>query len=125
MIQLSYDQILMLHNALIERYGGTNGVRDDRLLDSALNAPFQSFDGTDLYPSIVEKAVRLGFGLAKNHPFQDGNKRIAALAMLTFLKLNHYLIRAESSELSDIFLKVASGEADDQDLLEWTKNHLE
>lgn len=125
MIQLSYDQIILLHHSLIERYGGTHGVRDGSLLDSALNSPFQSFGGTDLYPTIVEKAVRLGFGLVKNHPFYDGNKRIAALAMLTFLKLNHFVITATSRELSDIFLNLAAGTANDSDLLKWVNDHLE
>ena len=78
MIVLSKSQIRLLHTQLIEQTGGTDGVRDDGLLDSALCAPFQSFDGIDVFPSIQQKAARLGFGLIKNHPFVDGNKRIGA-----------------------------------------------
>ena len=70
---LSKQKIRMLHAALIEMYGGTDGVRDEGLLDSAVNAPFQTFGGVELYPTILEKAARLGFGLIQNHPFLDGN----------------------------------------------------
>lgn len=71
---LSKQKIRMLHAALIEMYEGTDGVRDEGLLDSAVNAPFQTFGGVELYPTILEKAARLGFGLIQNHPFLDGNK---------------------------------------------------
>ena len=88
MIKISKEQILILHSQLISETGGLDGIRDDGLLESALNAPFQSFNGTDAFPSIPQKAARLGFGLVKNHPFIDGNKRIGAHAMLVFLALN-------------------------------------
>ena len=74
MIYLSKDQIFLLHDKLIERYGGSYGVRDEGLLDSAVNAPFQSFDGNDFFPTVTDKAVRLCIGLVRNHPFIDGNK---------------------------------------------------
>lgn len=80
MIKLTREQIIVLHAQLIRETGGTDGIRDEGLLDSALNAPFQSFGGTDSFPSIQQKAVRLGFGLVKNHAFVDGNKRIGAHA---------------------------------------------
>lgn len=76
MIILSREQILLMHQHLIERYGGTHGVRDEALLDSALNAPFQSFGGYEFFPTVIDKAVRLCIGLIQNHPFHDGNKRI-------------------------------------------------
>lgn len=88
MKRLSKDQILLLHHALIEETGGLDGLRDEGLLESALDAPFQSFGETDVYPSIQQKGARLGFGLIQNHAFVDGNKRIGALAMLVFLSLN-------------------------------------
>jgi hypothetical protein len=69
MIRLTHEEILLMHEKLIERYGGTCGLRDENLLDSALNAPFQCFGGQELYPTTIEKAVRLCFGLVKNHPF--------------------------------------------------------
>ena len=73
---LTKRQILLLHRQLIEQTDGSGGIRDDGLLDSALSAPFQSFDNTDVYPSLQQKAARLCFGLVKNHPFVDGNKRM-------------------------------------------------
>ena len=93
MIILSRDQILLMHHALIERYGGIHGIRDEGLLNSALNAPFQTFDNKDLYPTIAEKAVRLGYGLVMNHPFHDGNKQIVlhfrTLPLPSYLFLKH------------------------------------
>ena len=79
---LKKRQILLLHSVLIAESGGSDGVRDEGLLDSAVNTPFQTFSGQDLYPTVLEKAVRLGFGLIRNHPFIDGNKRIGTHAML-------------------------------------------
>ena len=88
MRKLSKEQVLLLHTQLIEEFGGTDGVRDYNLLDSALETPFQSFAGEELYPTIQAKAARLGYGLIKNHTMLDGNKRIGAHAMLVFLALN-------------------------------------
>ncbi len=88
MIRLSKPQILLLHEQLIAETGGSSGLRDEGMLDSALNAPFQTFGGEDVYPSLQPKAARLCFGLVKNHPFVDGNKRIGAHVMLVFLALN-------------------------------------
>ena len=88
MIRLSKSQILLIHDQLISETGGSSGLRDEGMLDSALNAPFQTFGGEDVYPSLQKKAARLCFGLVKNHPFVDGNKRIGAHAMLVFLALH-------------------------------------
>ena len=71
---LNKRQILMLHSALIEESGGSDGIRDEGLLDSAINTPFQTFGGQDLYPTVLEKASRLGFGLIRNLPFVDGTQ---------------------------------------------------
>ncbi|MBO4636138.1 MAG: type II toxin-antitoxin system death-on-curing family toxin [Clostridiales bacterium] len=124
MIVLSRDQILLLHTGLIKRYGGIHGVRDESLLDSALNAPFQSFGDQEFYPTIVEKAARLGFGLIKNHPFCDGNKRTGAMVTLMMLKLNAVNVEAASEEIIKIFMGVASGEFDETDLVLWIKDHI-
>ena len=107
---LTKRQILRLDEKIIETSGGTRGVRDQALLDSALNAPFQTFESRDLYPSIVSKAVRLGYGLLSDHPFVDGNKRIGIHAMLVFLDINQTEITYDDKELIDIILQVASGE---------------
>ena len=82
MNMLTKQQILLLHTQLIRQSGGTDGVRDEGMLDSAISQPLQTFDNMELYPGIVNKAVRLGYGLITNHPFVDGNKRISTHAML-------------------------------------------
>ena len=125
MIRLTREEILLLHEKLIERYGGTYGLRDDNLLDSALNAPFQSFGDQELYPTTIEKTVRLCFGLVKNHPFHDGNKRIGALVLLTILDLNHVILNTNSVELTEIILSLATGNIDCQELLEWVKERID
>ena len=102
MIKLTKEQILMLHSQLIESTGGCDGIRDDGLLESALESPFQSFNGEELYPSIQAKAARLCYGLVKNHAMLDGNKRLGAHGMLVFLAVNGYELRYTQKELSDI-----------------------
>ncbi len=100
---LSKEQVLRLHNALLETFGGTAGVRDDGLLESALNAPFATFGGQYLYPSVQAKAAQLGFGLVCNHPFVDGNKRIGAHVMLVFLAINSGFAGMDSLSSGIIF----------------------
>lgn len=90
MIILSKEQVLKLHASLIKATGGSDGIRDEGMLDLALNNPFQSFDGKELYPSIQAKAAWLCFGLVRNHAMLDGNKRLGTHVMLVFLALNGY-----------------------------------
>lgn len=123
MKKLTKEQIILLHRELIKETGGTDGIRDEGLLDSALNAPFQSFDGVDSFPSIQQKAARLGFGLIKNHAFVDGNKRIGTHAMLVFLALNGIDIDYTQEELSDTILSIASGDCTFESLVKWIANH--
>ena len=120
---LSKRQVLLLHSSLIEAFGGSDGVRDEGLLESALATPFQTFDGEPVYPSVQSKAAQLGFGLIRNHPFVDGNKRIGAHVMLVFLELNGIELHYNKQELIDIILSVASGETDRQGLLQWILEH--
>ena len=117
---LRKEQVLRLHNALLETFGGTAGIRDDGLLESALNA---TFGGQYLYPSIQAKAAQLGFGLVCNHPFVDGNKRIGAHVMLVFLAINGIELDYTQEELIDIILQIASGHSKANDLLEWILYH--
>lgn len=123
MKRLSYSQILLFHQELIDHFGGVQGIRDEGLLDSALNAPFQTFAGDDLYPSILEKGARLGYGLISNHPFLDGNKRIGTLAMMTFLKMNGLSFTYSHKELIDVILAVASGTLSCNELYQWLIDH--
>ncbi len=120
---LSKQQILVLHEQLLAQTGGLPGVRDEGLLESALEAPFQGFGETDAYPSLQQKAARLCYGLVKNHPFADGNKRIGAHAMLVFLALNGIELSYSQQELSEIVLALASGERDYDELLRWLIFH--
>ena len=113
----------MLHSELIRETGGVDGLRDEGLLDSALNAPFQGFGDTDIFPSLQQKGARLGYGLICNHAFVDGNKRIGAHAMLVFLSLNGIELEYTQQELSDIVLHIASGALQFEDLLMWIIQH--
>ena len=123
MIRLSKPQILLLHEQLIAETGGSSGLRDEGMLDSALNTPFQTFAGKDVYPSLQQKAARLCFGLVKNHPFVDGNKRIGAHVMLVFLALNGIELQYTQTELSEVILQLAAGIIQSSDLLDWILTH--
>ena len=122
---LSKRQILMLHSTLVAQSGGMDGLRDEGLLESAINTPLQTFAGQELYPTVLEKAARLGYGLIHNHPFLDGNKRIGAHAMLVFLDINNITLSYEDDDLIAAILRVASGDMDEGELLEWLKTHIE
>ena len=123
MKKLSKEQILMLHSQLIEQTGGSNGVRDYNHLESALETPFQSFAGSELYPTIQAKAARLGYGLIKNHCMIDGNKRIGAHAMLVFLALNGIELSYTQKELYETILDIADGKLEYEGLLSWVLEH--
>nr|WP_027871163.1 type II toxin-antitoxin system death-on-curing family toxin [[Eubacterium] cellulosolvens] len=123
MKRLSKKHIIMLHSQLIEEFGGSDGIRDYKLLDSALESPFQTFDGVDLYPSLQAKAARLGYGLIKNHCMIDGNKRLGAHAMLVFLAANGIDLDYSQKELFDVILGIADGSQAYEDLLMWVMKH--
>ncbi|MBR1391191.1 MAG: type II toxin-antitoxin system death-on-curing family toxin [Lachnospiraceae bacterium] len=123
MIILSKEQIIKLHAQLIEETGGSDGIRDENLLESALAAPFQTFGDEDAFPSLQQKAARLGYGLIKNHAFVDGNKRIGTHVMLIFLALNKIELDYAQQELSDIILKVAADKCSFEDLIKWILEH--
>ncbi len=123
MMILSKEQVLRLHEDLIRATGGRSGILNEGMLDLALNNPFQSFGGEELYPSIQAKAAQLCFGLVKNHAMIDGNKRLGAHAMLVFLALNGYELSYTQKGLSDMILAVASGETGMKDVLQWIIEH--
>jgi death-on-curing protein len=109
MIRLYKDDILNLYKLMALETGGTVGIREESLLESALEMPFQTFLGEELYPTMLEKAARLGYGLVANHPFIDGNKRIGVFSMLVFLDVNEINIEFTDDELVDLTLKLADG----------------
>lgn len=123
MIVLSKNQVLTLHSQLVAETGGIDGLRDEGMLESALHAPFQSFAGEEVCPSLQQKAARLCFGLVKNHPFVDGNKRIGTHAMLVFLALNGIDLDYTQDALSRIILSLAAGDINQNDLLRWIIEH--
>ena len=125
MRKLSKEQVLLLHSQLIVEFGGSDGVRDYNLLDSALENPFQSFAGEELYPTIQAKAARLGFGLIKDHPMIDGNKRLGIHTMLVFLAVNGIELKYTQKELYETVLSVAAGSLDNEGLLQWILDHQE
>ncbi len=114
-------QILELHRQIIAQSGGTLGIRDFGGLESALAQPTMTFDKKELYPTLAEKAAALTFSLAMNHPFVDGNKRVAHAAMEVFLFLNGCEINATVDEQEELFLNLASGKLTRGELSEWIK----
>lgn len=123
MIFFDLEQVVKLHSSLIAKTGGMDGIRDENLLDSALNSLFQTFDGNELYPDIFDKASQLCYSLVENHPFADGNKRIGVHLTLLFLKLNGENIEYTQSELIDFGLGIASGKMTKDSIKEWLLNH--
>ena len=122
---ISKSQILVLHDDIVSEFGGKIGVRDESLLDSALGAPFHTFGGKDLYPDVVEKSARLAYGVIRNHPFYDGNKRIGLHLMLLFQKLNGIGIEYKGKEVVELIVSVASGQTDEEGLYGWVKDHIQ
>lgn len=125
MIWITADDVIQIHSRVIQRSGGMDGLRDRASLEAAVSAPMQSFGGQDLYPTTVEKIARLGYGLASNHAFVDGNKRIGAMMTQLLLKWNSFQMSLRSGELADMFIAIADGSAKESDLLDWIQRHLE
>lgn len=123
MIKFSKEKVLLLHQLIAEETGGSVGVRDEGLLESALEGAFASFDGQDFYPTKEEKGARLGYTLISNHAFVDGNKRIGMYIMLTFLEVNGIRLECSNDEVAAVGLAVASGKMDYDALLAWVIYH--
>ena len=123
MIKISKEKVLLLHKLMAEMTGGSVGVRDDNLLDSALESAYAIFDKKELYPTKEEKGARLGFSLISNHAFVDGNKRIGMYVMLTFLEANGIKMDCTNKDIVSAGLAVASGEMNYERLLSWVRAH--
>ena len=113
-----------IHDASLARFGGLPGLRDVGLLESALAQPLQIFGGEELYPTLAEKAARYAYGIAKNHPFLDGNKRAATACMGAFLRLNGCRFRPSAGELLSTMLGVADGTVSYEELVGWVAANL-
>ena len=123
MIKLTKEQVISIHSSLIKASGGTDGVRDEGLLESALESPFQTFAAHDLNPSIIQKAARIGYSLVSNHPFIDGNKRIGIHIMLVFLAINGIDISCTQEDLIKIGLSLADDTMNFEELSVWLSSH--
>ena len=123
MIRFSSEKVKLLHQLMAEATGGSVGVRDEGLLDSAIDGAFATFDGVELYPSKEEKAAKLGYSLISNHAFVDGNKRIGVYVMLSFLELNGIHIEATDEDVVSLGLGVADGSMEQKDILDWIHKH--
>lgn len=123
MIRFSKEKVLLLHQILAEATGGSVGVRDDALLDSALESAFAGFGDREFYPSKEEKGARLGFALISNHAFVDGNKRIGIYVMMSFLEMNGIRLQCTDDEIVAIGLSVADGSMGYEELLQWVIDH--
>lgn len=123
MIKFSKEKVLLLHQIMAEATGGSTGVRDNALLESAIESAYATFDGIELYPSKEEKAAKLGFSLISNHAFVDGNKRIGMYIMLSFLDINGVKIEATNEDVVTLGLSVADGSAKYEEILGWISTH--
>lgn len=123
-IFLMIDEVILIHQDQIERYGGDTGIRSSELLESAIAQPCATYASKLLHPTLSEQAAAYAYHLIKNHPFTDGNKRVGTVAALIFLGLNGYEIRASNHELEKIIMGVASGIISKEQLNDFFLNHI-
>lgn len=122
--QVATEEALAVHAAAVRMFGGAAGTRDARVLESALAQPFQTFGGVDLYPSIVEKAARLCFGVVADHPFADGNKRTGAALLGAFLRANGVAFAPAHRDFLDVVMRLAAGSMGYDELLTWLEGEI-
>lgn len=123
MILLTVEEIIELHDKLIDRTGGSHGLRDQSLLESAVYSAMSGFEGSEAYPTVEEKAAIFMFALTNNHAFVDGNKRIGVFTMLMTLQLNNVKLRYTQPELISLGLSVADGSKNYEEILAWIIEH--
>ena len=123
MIKFSKEKVLLLHRLIAEETGGSISVRDEALLESALESAFAGFGDREFYPSKEEKGARLGYTLISNHAFIDGNKRIGMYVMLTFLEVNGIRLNCTNDEVASVGISLADGSMDYGALLQWILDH--
>lgn len=121
---LSIENIILFHGKIIKETGGSAGIRDRGLIESALNRAFVTYDGEDLYPGINEKIAAIAHSLISNHGFIDGNKRIGVAVMVILLRMNNINVSYTQKELIDLGLKAAQGIMKEKDILNWIDEHI-
>lgn len=119
------EDVLILHEFSIQDFGGSSGVRDIGLLESAIARPFQTFGGEELYVSPFDKAAALGESLIKNHPFVDGNKRTGVLAIVSFLKEYDINVIADNDSLYQFTILISTGDIKFDEIVQWLKNNTQ
>ncbi len=124
MTKFSKEKVLLLHQYIASETGGSIGLRDEGLLESALEGAYATFDGRELYPTKEEKAARIGASLVANHAFLDGNKRIGMYVMLTFLEVNGIRIECSDQDIVHVGLSLAEGAMNYEDLLAWIRERM-
>lgn len=117
------EVILRLHELSISKYGGSQGIRDEGLMESAIARPYQTFDGEDLYPSYVDKAASIIESIIINHPFVDGNKRTGYLAMLAILEQGKLEIKVANDVIYIFVIQISTGEIRFEEIVEWLKQN--
>lgn len=123
MIRLTEQQVLSVHEMMIKATGGSAGIRDTGLLQSALSSPFQAFEGNEVYPSLLSKAAAMCRSVISNHPFVDGNKRTGIHIMLIFLEVNGVQPDYTQEELIDLGIGIAAGKLDVNAIFNWLSEH--
>lgn len=121
---LSVGDVLLLHADTIDIDGGSHGMRDHSLLDAAVAMPRQQFSGAYLHEDLAAMAAAYLFHIAQNHPFIDGNKRVAVMSALAFLSANEVALTMTPRELRDVTLKVAAGELGKEKLTRWIRSQI-
>jgi death-on-curing protein len=121
---ISLELAVAIHKVLIQQYGGSYGIRDQSLLESALQRPFQTFDNVDLYPDPVAKAAAIIESIVKNHPFIDGNKRTGYVLMRVLLKKEGLDIQASQDEKYAFVIQIAEGRIDFEKIQNWIQKNL-
>lgn len=122
-IQFTVQDIYELHIQLEKTFILASGIRDENLLASAVNTPFQTFMGNELYPSIYDKAAQLCYGIANNHPFTDGNKRTALHSMYVYLIINGFDITATRQDVENMIIDIAAGNMTNTELAQWLREN--
>ncbi|MDP1803333.1 MAG: type II toxin-antitoxin system death-on-curing family toxin [Bacteroidota bacterium] len=120
---ISIDFVLIIHDNLIENHGGSKGVRDQNLLESAINRPFATFDGTDLYEDGIKKASAIFESVLINHPFVDGNKRTAFALMVFMLSVHNLELNIDETTLYDFIISATKGEKDFDNIESWLRSN--
>ncbi len=121
---MTKTEVLAIHQLLIEKFGGSYGVRDNGLLESAIQRPYSTFDSQELYPSKIHKAAAIIESIVKNHPFSDGNKRTGYVLMRLMLLKSKLDIKATESDKYEFVIKIAEGKLDFDEIILWIENRI-